>query len=194
MRLVSTPRIDFARSLVDELWPRLRSGRTVLAVDGSQSSGVAAFADDLAAVIDERDRTVFRAHADGFRHSRAYLDDFGRESPEREVRYALDEVSLRRAMLEPFEIAGSAAFVTSVIDAARDMWVEPRWLTGPPDAVLVIDGRFLLRTRLRDMWDASISIDAPPSDAAERWAREHPIDADDQATLTIDGALLNSNG
>lgn len=175
MRLVSTPRVEFARELADLLWPQLDIGRTILAIDGPRGAGGIDLAADLAAVLHERDHAVFVAHAEAFRRRDDAIDDFGAETPEREVRFALDESAMRRALIEPFEFGGSAAFVTAVVDPARDAWVQPKWLTGPPDAVLIIEGRFLLRARLAEEFDHAISIEADAADDAERWALAHPV-------------------
>ncbi|WP_430646153.1 hypothetical protein [Agromyces sp. GXS1127] len=48
--------------------------------------------------------------------------------------------------------------------------MEPKWRTGPADAILVLDGRFLLRRRLRDRWDVALAVDGEPTDAADRLA------------------------
>jgi hypothetical protein len=45
--------------------------------------------------------------------------------------------------------------------------VEPKWLTGPSDAILVIDGRFVLRPRLADLWDFRIALDGEAEDPAD---------------------------
>ncbi len=73
---------------------------------------------------------------------------FGADTPARYFGYGIDESALRRVLVEPFRMGGSTAFVTRVFDPARDSWVEPKWITGPEDAILVIDGRFVLRERL----------------------------------------------
>ena len=104
---------------------------------------------------------------EGFHRSRAEQDAFGEDTPARYFRYGFDESALRRALVEPFRMGGSAAFVTSVFDPSRDAWVEPKWLTGPVDAILVIDGRFVLRERLSDLWDYRIALDGEPVDAAD---------------------------
>ncbi len=46
--------------------------------------------------------------------------------------------------------------------------VDPPWITGPADAVLVVDGAFLNRPELRGLWHWSVWLDADPVAAAER--------------------------
>lgn len=170
MRLVTTPRVAFLRELAVEIAQRYGRGRMIVAVDGPVQSGKTALADDLGAVLEEAGHAVFRARMEGFHRSRAAQDAFGDDTAERYYRYGFDESALKRVLVEPFRMAGSTAFVTRVLDPARDAWVEPRWITGPADAILVLDGRFVLRERLDDLWDYRIVVDGEPVDAADRLA------------------------
>lgn len=167
MELVSTPRVRFLRAVADGILDRFGRGRMIVAVTGPAGSEVSGFADDLRDVFREREHTVFRAHLSDFHRSREAQSAFGPDTPERYVRYGFDESALIRSLVEPFRLGGSAAFVTRVLDPARDAWVEPRWLTGPEDAILVLDGRFLLRDRLSRLWDYRIAIDGEPTDPAD---------------------------
>lgn len=98
-------------------------------------------ADELAEVFGERGVAAFRASLDAFESGLPDARDF-----------ALD--ALRRSLVEPFRLGVGAGFVPAAIDPARGTWVEPRWLTGPADAVLLIDGD--LRDELRDIPDAVV--------------------------------------
>ncbi|WP_350347088.1 hypothetical protein ABIQ69_10610 [Agromyces sp. G08B096] len=164
---MTNPRVAFLRELAGEILDRYGRGRMIVAVDGPLRSGKSAFADDLRDVLMEREHTVFRARMEDFHRSREAQAAYGPDTPERYFGYGYDESALRRALVEPFRLAGSAAFVTRVFDPSRDAWVEPKWITGPEDAILVIDGRFLLRERLTGLWDFRIAIDGDPTDAAD---------------------------
>jgi uridine kinase len=170
MRLVTTPRVTFLRGIADELLAHYGRGRMIVAIDGPLRSGKSRLGDDLAEVFRERDHTVFRASVEDFNRSREAQAVFGDDTAERYYRYGIDESALRRVLVEPFRLAGSAAFVTRLFDSSRDAWVEPKWLTGPADALLVLDGRFLLRERLSGLWDARIAVDGEPVDPADRLA------------------------
>lgn len=167
MRLVTTPRVVFLRELADRIQRRAARGRVIVAIDGPLRSGKTALGDDLAAVFGERGVAAFRASMEGFHRSREAQAAFGPDTAARYYGYGFDESALRRVLVEPFRLAGSTAFVTRVWDASRDTWVEPKWITGPEDAVLVLDGRFVLRPRLRALWDATVAIDGPPRDPAD---------------------------
>lgn len=143
-------------------------GRVLVAVDGADGSGAHAFADDLADALRRAGHTAFRASIDGFHRPRAERHARGAESPEGFYRDAYDYETLRRVLLQPFRMGGSTGFVTEDFDWRRDTQVEPRWITGPQDAILIIDGVFLNRPELRGLWNYSLWIDAPPTVAAER--------------------------
>jgi len=169
MRLPSTPRVEFLRALADEILHNYGRGRAIVAVDGPDESGRSRFADDLAVVLrEDEERTVFRASLDLFQRSSAEKNRFGPASAEREYRYGYDYSALRRVLLEPFRMDGSAGFVTAHFDAERDAWIEPTWLTAPADAILVIDGRFIHRPELHGEWSFSMVLECEPQGEADR--------------------------
>jgi len=167
MMLPPTPRVMFLRELLAAIRRDAPVGRVIVAVDGGRIGGMS-FADDLAAVFREAGADTFRASLSGFHSSRAYRTRLGRETPDGYYRDAYDYVTLRRALLDPFRLGGSAGFQTAAFDAARDQPVEARWLTAGPDAVLVVDGEFPLRPSLRDAWNASMLLVNAPQAAAYR--------------------------
>ncbi|WP_353827488.1 uridine kinase [Agromyces sp. SYSU T0242] len=170
MRLVTTPRVAFLREVADEFLSRTGRGRVIVAIDGPLRSGKTQLGDDLADVLRERGLAVFRASVEDFHRSREAQAEYGPDTPERYWRYGIDESLLERTLVAPFRMAGSTAFVTRGFDLARDAWVEPKWRTGPADAILVLDGRFLLRERLRERWDVELAVDGDPVDPADRLA------------------------
>ncbi|GAA1514845.1 uridine kinase [Agromyces terreus] len=185
MELVTTPRVSFLRELADEILRQYGLGRMIVAIDGPVRSGKTVFGDDLAAVLRERGHRVFRASMEDFHRSREAQDVYGPDTAERYFRYAFDESALRRVLVEPFRMGGSTAFVTAVFDPARDAWIEPKWVTGPADAILVIDGRFVLRPRLAQLWDVRIALEGEPVDAADRLAYDER-DPRAEASVVVD--------
>jgi len=162
MMLPPTPRVLFLRELVAAIRRKAPVGRVAVAVDGGRLDG--GFADDLADVFREAGSDTFRASASNFHSSRAYRMRLGPETPESYYRDAYYYVSLRRVLLDPFRLGGSTGFQLAAFDAVRDQPVEARWLTAGMDAVLVLDGEFLLRPSLRAEWTASIRLVNAPRD------------------------------
>jgi uridine kinase len=161
MRLPSTPATELQRALRDEARSRFPGGRVVVAVDGADP---AAFAKGLADVYREGGIAVFQAHIGDFQRSRA---DRARETGA--GRY--DVATMRRVLIDPFRDAARTSATTGfqlvAFDAARDMTAAARWVTGPADATLLVDGADLLDARLESLWDWRIDLSADAASAAD---------------------------
>jgi uridine kinase len=181
MQLVSTPLVEFQRDLRREIDHNYAHGRVILAIDGMAGSGTAEFADGLAAVYVETGREVFRASIEDFHRPSDERYRAGRDSAEGYYRDSFDYRTLRRALIDPFRMAGSTGFQTAAFDARRNAPVVTSWSTAGPDAVLLIDGVFLLRPELRDVWNYGIYLDVPVAVAYERLARTAGRDPDPDA-------------
>ncbi|SEC07504.1 uridine kinase [Paramicrobacterium humi] len=181
MRLTSTARVEALRELRDEFLHNYPVGRTIIGVDGASGTGTSRFADGLAAVFGEIDHAAFRASMDDFHFPRARRYRLGRDSAEGYYRDSFDEGLLRRVLVEPFRLGGSTGFQLAGFDDERDQAVEARWTTAPRDAVLIVDGPFLLRPELRGIWNWSIHLDAPPAESYRRLAESIGADPDPRA-------------
>jgi uridine kinase len=180
MMLPPTPRVLALREIVAEVRALAPRGRVIVAVDGG--GGTAAFADDLAAVFREAGSDTHRASVRDFHRSRADRTLLGPETSTGFYRDAFDYVTLRRVLIDPFRMAGSAGFQTAAFDEARDVPLASRWETAGPDAVLVIDGEFLLRPELRREWNASVLlVNAPERAIYAEEARPREV-----ATILVD--------
>lgn len=182
MRLPPTPRVLLLREVAGAIRAAMPLGRVIVAVDGGGGTG--AFADDLAEVFREAGVEAFRASIADFHFPRERRLRFGPETPEDYYRSSFDYVTLRRVLLDPFRFAGSAGFQTAAFDEARDAPVESRWETAGADAVLIVDGEFLLRPELRGDWSASVLlVNAPEWELYERDARPREV-----ADILVDDA------
>ncbi|GGF25243.1 hypothetical protein [Subtercola lobariae] len=142
-----TPRSEFLDALAAEILHNYAKGRVLVSVDGVV--GGRAFADDVAIALSETGHAVFRASLDDFQRPRALRVKRGAHSAEAYYLDWFDYSAFLRVLIQPFRMGGSAGFITANFDAARDMPRESRWVTGPQDAILVIDGPFLQRPELR---------------------------------------------
>lgn len=156
-------------------------GRTLLAVDGPDGAGKTSFADDLATAFRRRGFEVFRASIDDFHAPREIRHRAGRFSAEGYYRDAFDYSLFRRVLAEPFRMGGSTGFQLAAFDLERDTPVEAEWMTGPADAILVVDGVFLDRPELRGLWNFSIWLDADPAVRRERLVARDGADPDADA-------------
>ena len=161
---------DVLAALADDILHNYGKGRTIVAVDGSDVAGTPAFADDLADAMRVKGHAVFRASVEGFHRPRAERYARGRDSPEGFYLDSYDYLTFQRTLVQPFRLGGSTGFVAAAFDVARDAQVEPVWLTGPADAVLIVDGVFLNRPELRGLWNYSIWLEVADHEATARRA------------------------
>jgi uridine kinase len=137
-------------------------GRTLLAVEAIAGAGQSDFADALADRLGTTGHAVFRASIDEFQHPRAQREARGRpDSAEGYYLDTFDYLLFRRVLTQPFRLGGSAGFVTRAFDVERDAQVQMDWKTGPQDATLVVDGVFLNRPELSELWDFAVWVEAP---------------------------------
>jgi uridine kinase len=112
---------------------------------------------------------------------RASIDDFhppghaarsaaGGYTPEAVYEEAFDYTSFRRLLLEPLGPAGDHRVRLALHDAFHDRPVEDAAVTAECDAIVVIDGAFLLRPELREAWDLAIWLDVSFETMIERAA------------------------
>lgn len=177
-------------SIAEQLQHNYGRGRTIVAVDGAADAGRRTFADDLAEALRRRGLDVFRASMNDFLKPRAEREARGADSAAGRYEDSFDYSVLRRVLIEPFRMNGSTGFVTAAWDAVADRQIEPKWLTGPADALLVLDGPFLGRPELRGLWNASIWLDGPAPDSdpvmAAAQALYEKTKSRDQATIVVD--------
>ena len=165
-------------ALAGEIVDGVVLGRRLVAVDGMSGAGKTTFGDDLALALRARGTVVFRASLDDFHRPRVERYRRGRLSPEGYYRDAFDLVTARRVLLDPFRMGGSTGFQLAAFDLERDAPVESAWVTGPADAVLVVDGVFLQRPELRDRWTFSIWLDVPDELGVRRSGERDGTDLD----------------
>ena len=151
-----------------------RGGRVVVAVDGVDGAGKTVFATgsprssprtarpcsarrSTASIA--RDPSATRAGAGAPRASTATRTTTRRSA-------ACSSIPFR----EGWQTAATAGFQLEAFDLARDAPVESSWVAAPRDAVLIVDGIFLHRPELRDLWDWSVWLEVPFEVAYARMA------------------------
>ena len=141
--------------------PRLAGRRARVAVDGIDGAGKTWFADDVARVLTRRGYVVQRLSTDDFLAPTVVRYARGRRSPEG---YWLDSHDLPR-------------FVRAVTTEPPGVPAE--------EAVLVVDGIFLHRGELEDLWDLTVYLDVPFEVAFARMARRDGRSADPAAKENV---------
>ncbi|HYX87745.1 MAG TPA: hypothetical protein VE753_00095 [Gaiellaceae bacterium] len=103
-----------------------------VAIDGPDAAGKTTLADELAAVLRSRRRTVVHASIDGLHRPRGERYRRGPESPE--------------------------GYCPALFDVRADAPVYAAEAVAPRGAVLLFDGIFLLRPELSGSWDVRIFV------------------------------------
>ena len=132
-----------------------------VAIDGSDAAGKTSLADELALLLERSGRPVIRASIDGFHRPRAERLARGPESPEGYFHDSFDYPALRAALLYPLGPGGDRQYRRRVFDFQTDEPIAAPFELAPANAVLVLDGVFLHRRQLIDLWDFSAFVEAP---------------------------------
>jgi len=156
----STERYAVLHDLAERVVALRPGERVALAVDGVDGAGKTVLADQLAEVIGGLDapRAVLRLSIDGFHRPRAQRIARGR-GPETFYEDSYDYDAFRRAVVEPFR--RGEPVTPAVNDVAADEPVRPTAVAVGPDTVLLVDGIFLQRPELADVWDAAVWVEVP---------------------------------
>jgi uridine kinase len=139
-----------------------------IAIDGIDAAGKTTLANELAMVLQSQGRTVIRASIDGFHRPRAERYQRGPASAEGYYADSFDYPALRDELLLPLGPTGSRLYRRAVFDFRTDVALIAAEERAPADAVLLLDGVFLLRPELDGLWEYRIFVDVPFAIALHR--------------------------
>jgi uridine kinase len=139
-----------------------------IAVDGRTASGKTTFSDELASAITQQGRKIIRTSIDGFHRPKIERYARGRYSPEGYYFDARDLMAIRTLLLDPLGPNGNRQFRTASFDLEKDIAIDMPVAVAPPDSVLIVDGTFLLRTKLAGGWDVTLFLDTSEEVAENR--------------------------
>lgn len=147
----------------------LRSNHPLrVAIDGIDAAGKTTLADELVPLIEKHGRPVIRASIDGFHRPRTERYRQGPHSPQGYYEDAFDYASLQAALLYPLGPTGNGWYRRAVFDFRTDTPLATDEEHSPPDAVLLLDGVFLLRSELHYLWDYHIFVQVDFGEALRR--------------------------
>ncbi|SMB91720.1 uridine kinase [Deinococcus hopiensis] len=167
-------RIALLRALAERLGAQPARPVLRVAIDGVDGAGKTTFADELGAALGECGRTVIRASVDGFHAPREARYRRGRSHPEGFYRDSYDYAALRSALLDPLGPGGSGRYRTATFDHVTDSPLHLPEQTASPDSVLLLDGLFLHRPELQDVWDDSVFLQVDFEVSVPRGAARGP--------------------
>lgn len=152
------PRIEDRETVIDRVVAWISSQKRAhpirVCVDGLDGAGKAALADELAEKLVAQGRAVIRASLDGFHRPREQRGD----SPRTYYDNAFDHSALQRVLLDPLGPGGDRRYKPSVFDFRANRSSQAPWEIAEDDAILIVDGVFLLRSELRRHWDVRLYL------------------------------------
>jgi uridine kinase len=153
-------------SLLANVCPQQRPAR--VAVDGPDTAGKTTLANELVPLLHERGRAVARVSIDGFHRSREERQRRGSLSAEGYYRDSFDLTAFREAVLAPLGVGGDRMIRRRTFDLRTNRPCSEARVQVEVDAVVIVDGVFLLRPELREFWDASVYVEASEDESVRR--------------------------
>jgi uridine kinase len=149
--------------LLDELVNRIsrieRPHPIRVAIDGPDAGGKTTLAQELAALLQAQGRPVIRASIDGFHNPARIRHKQGETSPEGYFYHSFNYHALRESLLTPLGPHGSRQYRSAVFDYRTDSEVRTPIRLAEVNAILLLDGVFLLRPELTAYWDFTIFVE-----------------------------------
>jgi uridine kinase len=162
------PRADVVAELAEAILALDLPHPTRVAVDGPDAAGKTTLGDELAEVLRTRGRDVIRTSLDAFQRPRGLRYARGSLDPRGYYEDAFDYHALRTLLLDPLGPGGDRRFRPASFDYRADTAAAARSELAARNAILVLDGVFLLRPELRAHWDIGILLEVPPEETLRR--------------------------
>ncbi len=141
-----------------------------VAIDGVDAAGKTRLADEIAEQLQDQPRQIIRASVDGFHNPESIRRSQGELSPLGFYQDSYNYQALIENLLMPLGPEGNRLFRTAVFNYRINQPLPSEPKTCQPDAVLLMDGIFLLRPRLVSFWDLRIFLAADFSETVPRGA------------------------
>lgn len=160
------------------------TGRVRVAIDGRTAAGKTSFGHEVAKVLCEDGRDVFRASLDDFKRPWAERHLYDRFTGEGYYRNAYDNEAVRRLLLEPAAPDGDGVVALCSIDPITQIRHDGTTVQMPADGVLIVDGLFTLRPELAAFWECRVWIDVQSELSVDRGvARDAHRDGLEEAAM-----------
>ena len=145
---------------------------TRVCIDGRSAAGKSTFAQALKAALVPSGRQVLLAEVDNFHvPGHAARSRAGTYTPQTLYDESYDLDAVRRHLIAPLGAGGDRRLRLALHDSFHDRPIEGTEVTAAPDAIVIVEGIFLLRPEFRDAWDVAIWIDISFETVMERAAK-----------------------
>ncbi|WP_144510803.1 zeta toxin family protein [Bacillus sp. FJAT-22090] len=127
-------------------------------ISGITASGKTTLANELTKELQSMKKNVIRTSIDNFHHPKNHRYRQGKESAIGYYEDAHDYDSFKEKLLIPLGPEGDLQFQRSSLDLERDEYVQPKLQLAPKDMILIVDGTFLFKKDLIDLYDYKIFV------------------------------------
>lgn len=139
-----------------------------VAIDGMDAAGKTILADELATVLKYTQRQIIRASVDGFHHPEHLRRQKGSLSPEGFYFNSYNYMAMIDTLLIPLGPGGNLQYRKSAFNYQLNQAKNSPLKTAKSNAVLLMDGIFMLRAELLPYWDLTIYLDVSFNTVLER--------------------------
>jgi len=169
MKLTRSDLLDYLAEVVT----RLHTDKpTLVAIDGRSAAGKTTLADELAARVIATGRPALRSSLDDFHPpGHKYRSSERRYTPTTYYAEGYDYTTFRRFVLEPLRQGGGRRCRLAYWDSFNDLPFPETWVDVPSEAIVIVDGVFLLRSDLRHYWHYAIWVQVDWQTMLERAAK-----------------------
>ena len=140
-------------------------------VSGITASGKTTLANELAEELASRKKKVIRTSIDNFHNPRDIRYRKGKESAIGYYEDAHDYESFKKKLLIPLGPNGNLYYQTTSLDLAKDEYVDTELKVATKDMILIVDGTFLFKQDLCDLYDFKIFVNTDFDLARKRGAK-----------------------
>ncbi|MEH7455390.1 hypothetical protein [Gottfriedia acidiceleris] len=139
-------------------------------VSGITASGKTTIANEIAEELRHRKKNVIRTSIDHFHNPRKIRYKRGKESALGYYEAAHDYESFKQKLLIPLGQNGNLQYQTSSFDLLNDEYVNSDLKVATNDMIFIIDGTFLFKRELCNLYDFKIFVDTEFDIARKRGA------------------------
>ena len=161
-------RVTILRELANLIAGVQRQHPLRVAIDGTSAAGKTMLADELASLLAGR-RPLIRASVDDFHNPREVRYRRGRLSPEGYYFDSFDYEALKAELLQPLGPGGNRCYRSGIRDVHNDEPLNRPQLSARSDAIVLVDGIFLMRPEIDEFWDLRLFVQVTEGAARERW-------------------------
>jgi len=129
-----------------------------VAIDGIDASGKTYLANELTKYLQNSKRQIINSSIDGFHNPKKIRYKKGRSSPNGYYKDSFNYQSVIKNLLLPLSAKGNLRYCVATFDYQINQEIKTSLKIAKQNAILIMDGVFLLRPELINYWDLKIFL------------------------------------